>query len=291
MSMNDLFERITIQIIAAIERGTADYQMPWHRWGANLSQPINAISGSPYRGINRLLLWSAAEASGYPGGRWATYRQWRKLDAQVRIGEKSSSIVFWKISQNLNDDVETENSLNRRRPFARVYAVFNEQQVDGAPVCPKGTALSQEQRIETAESLVMATGANIRQGGDHAYYDPTLDLICVPKFEQFRDPESYYLVLAHECIHWTGAEQRLNRDLSGRFGSDSYAMEELVAELGSAFIGGSLGIGVEPRPDHAAYISSWLRILARDSRAILTAAANAELAANYLIDFSLSRAA
>lgn len=288
MSANDLFEKITLQIIAAVEAGAEAYRMPWHRWGQSLAQPVNAVSGRTYRGINRLLLWAAAENAGYPSGRWATYRQWNELGAQVRTGERSTGILFWKQITNITgEDAEQEISLaTRTHPMARVYCVFNEQQVEGARPSVQHQPLTQNERIEAAEAFVAATGASIVHDGDQAYFDVLQDQIRLPRFEQFRSAECYYSVLSHECIHWSGAQPRLDRNLSGRFGSDAYAMEELVAELGSAFICGHLGIGVEPRVEHAAYISSWLRILRGDSRAILIAASKAQNAADYLISLS-----
>ncbi len=293
MSANDLFEKITAHIITAVEAGTAKYEMPWHRWGKSLAQPVNAVSGWTYRGINKLLLWAAAEREGYPSGRWATYRQWNELGAQVRAGERSTGILFWKQVTNAGDEEEgSENSAaGRTHAMARVYCLFNEGQVDGARPSMRSRPLSQNERIEAAEAFVAATGASIVHEGDQAYFDLAMDQIRLPRFEQFRSAECYYSVLSHECIHWSGAKHRLNRDLSSRFGSDSYAMEELVAELGSAFICGHLGIGIEPRPEHAAYISSWLRILRGDSRAILTAANKAQNAADYLISLSSSEQA
>jgi antirestriction protein ArdC len=193
--------------------------------------------------------------------------------------------VFWKAAANDDssgcDDVDTGGS--HQRFISRVYHVFNEDQVDGAEPGRARPATSPAERIAAAETFIAATGANIRHGGVRAAYVPGIDQIWLPRFEQFRDAQSYYATLAHETVHWSGAKHRLDRDLTGRFGNDAYAMEELVAELGSAFIAGHLGISVEPRPDHAAYLSSWLRVLRNDPRAILTASAKAQQAVDYLI--------
>jgi antirestriction protein ArdC len=293
MQTTHLFERITRQIIAAVEAGVGTYQLPWHRWGTGTSQPINAISSRSYRGINTLLLWAAAEAAGYSSGRWATYRQWAEAGGQVRKGEKSTFILFWKSAANDQPEADESEKDGPGRPriIGRVYSVFNAEQVEGVEPAATRPMLSPEERVEAAESFVAATGAQVRHGGDRACYVANIDQIWLPQFEQFRDAESYYSVLAHECVHWSGAKHRLNRDLSGRFGTDSYAMEELVAELGSAFIAGHLGLTIEPRPDHACYISSWLRVLSGDPRALLTAAAKAQEAADYLIACSSAGAA
>jgi antirestriction protein ArdC len=292
MRTNDLFERVTRQICAAIEAGANDFSMPWHRWGDATGSPINAISSRPYRGVNTILLWAAAELSGFSSGRWATYRQWAGAGAQVRKGEKATAVLFWKTAANDDHDTsETEDDRNSGARFiARVYSVFNADQVEGAHETQRSPVLTEADRISTAESFICATGANIRHGGDRACYVPSVDQIWLPKFEQFRDAASYYSTLAHECVHWTGAERRLNRDLSGRFGGDAYAMEELVAELGSAFVAAHIGLSIEPRGDHAAYISSWLRVLRGDSRAILTAAGRAQEAADFLIACSAAQA-
>jgi antirestriction protein ArdC len=286
MRTNDLFERITRQIVTAIEAGAGEFIMPWHRWGESLGSPINALSGRSYRGINTLLLWVAAELDGYSSGRWATYRQWAAAGAQVRKGEKATSIIFWKTAANdCRDESSGEAEQSPGPKFvARVYHVFNAGQVDdaesAAAIVP---SLSDAERIAAADAFFRASGVRVEHGGDRAFYMPSQDKIQMPRFEQFRDPISYYSVLGHEHIHSTGAEHRLNRDLQNRFGSDAYAIEELIAELGSAFLAAHLGISIEPRSDHAAYLSSWLRVLRCDSRAILTASAKAQEAVDFLI--------
>lgn len=289
MRPSDLFQRVTQQIIAAIETGAEDFVMPWHRWGESMGSPINAVTRRPYRGINKLLLWIAAELDGHCSGRWATYRQWTAGGAQVRKGEKATAIVFWKSAAN---DTENGDKSGDQLPFGsrvigRVYHVFNADQVDGVEKSLGGSpTLNENERIIAAETFFEACNAKLEHGGDRAFYIPSQDKIQMPRFEQFRDPASYYSVLAHEHVHWTGAEHRLNRNLSGGFGTDAYAFEELVAELGSAFIAAHLSLSVEPRPDHAAYISSWLRVMRADSRALLTAAAKAQEALDYTCHFN-----
>lgn len=285
MRASDLFERITSQIIEAIEAGAGAFVMPWHRWGEETAQPVNVASGRPYRGINTLLLWAAAEAGGYSSGRWATYRQWTEAGAQVRKGQKSTAILFWKSAAKEEPADRDGESAGPTRPrfVARLYYVFNAEQVDGGEAVSSRPVLPPAERVAAAEAFVAATGANIRHGGDKACYVAEIDQIWLPRFEQFRDAQSYYSVLAHETVHWSGAKHRLDRDLEGRFGTESYAMEELVAELGSAFIAGHLGLSIEPRLDHAAYVASWLRVLRDDPKAILTASSKAQQAADYLV--------
>ena len=283
--LKDLYQRVTDQIVKAIETGAADWKMPWHQTGSENFTPINALTKKPYRGVNILTLWAAADACGYPTGLWATYKQWQEMGAQVKKGEKATLVVFWKFSDLENEDDagegEEREDHTHRGVFARGYSVFNAAQVDGYQV-PAVPAISEAERIESAERFFSALGADIRHGGSRAYYSPTTDHIQMPPFGIFRDSIAYYAVLAHESTHWTGVAGRLNRDLSGRFGNESYAAEELVAELGAAFVCADLGLANEPRPDHAAYVASWLKVLRNDKRAIFTAASKAQAAADWM---------
>lgn len=288
-SQPDLYRRITDHIIQAIEAGADAWQMPWHTDGQNLMRPINAANGKPYRGVNVLALWVAAQEQGYDSDRWATYKQWQELGAQVRKGERSSQIVFWKFNDNAagegsEESGQADDDSGRRPIIARGYAVFNAAQVDGdpAPLAAPVAVNPESQRIEQAEQFFAATGADIRHGGRRAFYRPSSDHIQMPPFEVFRDAIAYYSVLSHESTHWTGAKPRLDRDLTGRFGTHAYAAEELIAELGAAFLCAQLGLANEPRPDHAAYVSQWLKVLKEDSRAIFTASSKAQQAADYL---------
>ena len=281
----DIYQRITDQIAAAIEAGAGKWRMPWHPGadGAMPVLPVNAVTRKPYRGVNTVVLWAAAQAEGYPSAIWATYRQWAELGAQVRKGERASPVVFWKISdkEEQEDGDEGTDDDRRSRVFARGYSVFNAAQVDGyaAPALP---VLPEAERIDHAEAFFAAIGADIRHGGARACYVPSLDQIRMPPFEVFRDPVAYYATLAHEMTHLTGHPNRCARDLRGRFGDDAYAAEELLAELGAAFVCADLALAPEPRPDHAAYVASWLKVLRSDKRAIFTAAAKAQAAADWM---------
>jgi antirestriction protein ArdC len=280
---NDIYARVTDQIIAAMEAGAEGGRMPWHVTDSERFSPVNAASRKPYRGINVLALWAAAEARGYLTGLWGTYKQWRELGAQVRKGEKSSLVVFWNVTEaDESEDAEGDEK-GERRFFARGYPVFNAAQVDGYSPEPM-PVLPEAERIGEAEAFFGALQADVRHGGNRACYRRETDHIQMPPFEVFRDAVAYYAVLAHEATHWTGAEQRLGRDLSGRFGSDAYAAEELVAELGAAFVCARLRLTVEPRADHAGYLGSWLRVLKNDKRAIFTAASKAQEAVDWMHD-------
>ncbi len=270
--------------------------MPWHPAtdGAAPRLPVNAATGKPYRGINTVVLWATAQAEGYPSAAWATYRQWQELEAQVRKGELSSPVVFWKI--NGPDEGEDGGTGGRNggsaagesgeegrqsRVFARGYSVFNAAQVDGY-AAPALLVLPEPERIGHAEAFFAGLGADIRHGGNRACYVPGLDQVRMPSFAAFRDAVAYYATLAHEATHWTGHASRCARDLRSRFGEEAYAAEELVAELGAAFLCADLALVPEPRPDHAAYVSSWLKVLRGDKRAIFTAAAKAQAAADWM---------
>jgi antirestriction protein ArdC len=278
--------RITEEILAGIVAGAPKFEMPWHSSGLSRGRPVNAASRIPYRGVNVLALWIAAEKKGYRTGSWATYRQWTALDAQVRRGESGSLIVFFKEVERtrVNDTGEeaTENLL-----VARASWVFNADQVRGWRP-PPSTQPNQVEVLAKAEAFVQATGADIREGGEMACYLPEPDYIEMPDRKCFTgtatssSTEAYYATQLHELTHWTGHGSRLDRELSGRFGENAYAMEELIAELGAAFLCADLGVTNSPRPDHAAYVGNWVRVLGSDPRAIFLAAARAGAAVDYL---------
>jgi antirestriction protein ArdC len=277
----DLHTQVTNHILKAIEEGPGGYKLPWHVSSVDSFQPRNVASEQPYRGLNVLCLWATAQMKAYPSGVWGTYKQWQDLGAQVRGGEKATTVVFWKVSDAEATDLETEEPDRKKRFLTRGYSVFNLSQVDGFTPreAPK---LSEAERIELADNFFFGLGADIRHGGDRAFYSPRTDYIQMPPYESFQSAEGFYNVLAHELTHWSGAEHRLARDLKSRLGEASYAAEELVAELGAAFSLAQLGISSEPRPDHAAYIASWISLLKNDSRAIFTAAGKAQQAVDWL---------
>jgi len=285
----DVYTRITDKIVAALEEGTRPWIKPWNAEHAagRIIKPLRH-NGVPYAGINIIMLWQAAAASGYSAPIWMTFKQAQELDANVRKGEHGELVVYAntvkRTEQNTNgDDVEIDI------PFMKGYTVFNVEQIDGLPEHFYQLAepvLDPVQRIDHAEAFFSALGADIRHGGNQAYYAVGADYVQMPPFESFREAESYYATLAHECTHWTRHPQRLDRSFGRkRWGDEGYAREELVAELGSAFICADLELALEPREDHAAYIESWLKVLKYDKRAIFSAAAHAQRAADYLQGF------
>lgn len=282
----DIHQRITDQIIAAIELGAGDYRMPWNPrlcTGSTINIPHNPIGHYGYRGINILNLWCSQQASSYQTSEWATFRQWQSAGAQVRKGEKGTPTVFYTTLDASDQDTSGEESTQLRRSafIARVSYVFNTAQVDGyTPLALP--PLSELERHANVEEFITSSGADIYYGGPHACYVPSRDEVHLPPAGAFRSVQGYYHVALHELTHWTGHESRCARDLRNRFGTEAYAIEELIAELGAAFLSAELGIATEPRIDHARYISSWLKVLKNDKRAIFTAATKASEATNFL---------
>jgi antirestriction protein ArdC len=258
--------------------------MPWHTSGRFAFSPINVTSKKPYRGINTVCLWAAAESKGYESAEWGTYKQWQGRGAQVRRGEKSTTVVFWKFA-NANDesqDGDDDQATSSRLLFTRGYSVFNAAQVDGYNPAST-TDVSIIERIAAADAFFAAIGAEVRHSGNRAFYAPDCDYIQMPPFQAFEENIAYYSTLAHEHTHWSAKQGRCDRQLGKRFGDNAYAAEELVAELGAAFVCAHLGLSTEPREDHAQYIQSWLKVLRADKRAIFTAASKAQQAADYLL--------
>lgn len=285
----DVHQAITDRIVASIEEGSAGtFRMPWNQAGAS-GLPTNIASGNHYNGINILALWVACLSLGYTRPVWGTYRQWQDKGAQVRKGEKASLVVFYKtFSVETEGEEGKEENGTAERLFARASYVFNADQVEGYEPKDPLPALPRFEPIEAAERFASNARAVIQEGGSMACYSPTQDIIRMPDRVRFNGTatmsagESYYATLMHELTHWTGAESRCNRDMKNRFGSEAYAMEELVAELGAAFLCADLSMTPEPRDDHAQYIANWLTVLKSDKKAIFTAASKAQAAVDYL---------
>lgn len=282
----DIYERVTSRIVADLEQGVRPWFKPWsasHAAG-RITRPLRH-NGLPYSGVNVLLLWSEAVTRGFSAPLWMTFRQALALGAHVRKGETGSTVVYADAIRRTETD-EAGEDVERRIPFLKAYTVFNVEQIDGLPahyLAPAALALTTFESIATAERFIAATGAQVKHGGNHAYYSGAADAIQMPPFEAFRDAESYYATLAHECVHWTKHPARLDRDFGRqKWGDEGYAREELVAELGSAFLSADLGLTPEPRPDHADYIGHWLKVLKGDKRFLFTAASHAQKAADFL---------
>jgi antirestriction protein ArdC len=284
----DVYTHVTDRILAALEQGARPWMQPWNAAHAagKISRPLRH-SGTPYQGVNVLLLWMDATAKGYTAPIWMTYNQARELGGQVRKGEHGARVVFANTLKRTETNEETGEDEEREIPFLKGYTVFNVEQIDDLPASYHAQAippiLSPAERNARMEAFFTATHADIRYGGNRAFYAIGPDTIQMPPFEFFKDPESYYATLAHECTHWTRHPSRLNRDLGRKqWGDAGYAMEELVAEIGSAFLCAELDLTPEIREDHAAYIENWLKVLKSDKHAIFTAASYAQKAADFL---------
>lgn len=287
MHANDLIERVTAELIAAIEAGAGTWSMPWHTI-ATTDQPRSA-DHRPYRGINAWLLATVAADRGWTSGTWSTYRGWQRHSANVRRGEHATHVLLWKpttrtTAGNLGPDADTDDQTGRRGLICRTFAVFAAEQVDGAD--PALTERDAERdtpgRIAEADAYFSAIGADVHVGGNRACYVPALDRIHIPTLAQFEQPALYYSTLAHEHIHYTGAPDRLARDLTGRFGSDAYAVEELIAELGAAYWCAQAALSPATRTDHAAYLAGWVRVLREYPRVLITVCARAQAALDWL---------
>lgn len=283
----DHYQEITDRIVAALETDVAPWRKPWDpdKAGGPLS-PINAATGRRYRGINVVLLGMSqfSFASGDP--RFCSYKQAKEKGWQVRAGEKGTTVFFYKqFSVEDRDAPADAEDRTRRIPLLRAYTVFNASQIDGiAPFAPPTVEEAPWRRFGAADVILRNSKAVVRIGGDRAFYSPATDHIQLPPENAFKSPAGLAAVQIHELVHWSAAPHRLNRDLSGRFGSTNYAREELVAELGSCLVNSELGLPTEIE-NHANYIASWIKNLKDDKREIFRAAAAAQKAADYCLAF------
>lgn len=287
-TQTDIRREVTDKIVAALQAGTPPWRKPWRDDLTNVGTPANAASGVSYRGVNALLLGLA----GYESRWWATYPQIQALGGRVRKGERATRIVFWRQVETPVGTTDAGEDVIDTFPLLKTYAVFNAAQTDGlerfeARPCTAPPFAD----FAPAEAVVAATGADIRHSGDRAFYHPDRDFIGLPNPEAFESRAAYYGTLAHEACHWTGHSTRLDRlTTNARFGSTSYAREELVAEIGGCLLAAEVGV---PQSDdlsnHAAYLDSWLSILGHDPTAIISAAGQASRAVDYILSFSRRR--
>jgi antirestriction protein ArdC len=282
----DVYTRVTNKIIEDLEKGQLTWRKPWssEHLAENVSRPLRA-NDVPYTGINTIMLWATAAEKGYTSQYWMTYKQASEMKAQVRKGEKATTVVYAdKITKEEAD--ESGEAKTKHIPFLKTYAVFNVEQIEGLPEAfykaPEVKLLNSDERILKVDDFFSNTKAVIRKGGKAAYNE-TQDQILMPPYESFYEAKGYYATLAHELTHWTKHSSRLNRDMGRtRYGDEGYAKEELVAELGSCFLAADLGLEPESREDHAAYIQSWLKVLKDDKKFIFTAASFAQRAVEYI---------
>ena len=282
MTANDLYQEVTNTLVAALEAGNiTPWRCPWQQAGGGFPLRHNGI---PYRGGNTLWLWMTASAKGYASPYFLTFKQALEYGGAVRKGEKSTAIL-WCEPRTKKTTAEDGTEGEDRFFIAKTYRVFNAEQCDSLPerfTVRPAHGLDQAERIAHAEAFLANTGAHIRHGGGGAFYRPSEDFINLPAFEAFESPEAYYGTALHEAIHWTGHASRLDRDLKGFGNRESYAREEIVAELGSVFSCAALGIAPPDLGQHAAYIRHWIDGLKADPRYLFTAASKAQTAADYL---------
>lgn len=279
----DIYNRITQQIINQLEAGVRPWTQPWTS-SSSVSRPLRH-DGTPYSGINVLLLWAEAANRGFARSTWMTFRQALALGGHVRKGERGATVVYANQLVRADADKVGEEA-ERRIPFLKAYTVFNLDQIEALPETFEAEAVAvsnPDHRIARIDAFFGRCGADIRHGGGCAYYAPEPDHVQMPPFEAFQSADGYYATLGHEMTHWTRHPSRLDRDFGRRrHGDAGYAREELVAELGAAFLCADLGLALEPREDHAAYIGSWLQVLRDDRRFIVSAASHAQKAVDHL---------
>ena len=284
MQTSDYRKQVTERLIGMLESGTAPWQKPWDAGIAAMNRPHN-FNGRPYHGVNALMLWCTAIDKGYEDPRWLTFNQIKNLGGHVNKGEKAQVVEYWQWTKDV-ENPETGEKETVELDHPRVYraAVFNADQCSGLP--PLERPVQQWTSHERADRIVAANGVQITHNSDQgAFYSPGGDYICLPPKESFATEDAYYSTLLHEVGHSTGHPTRLNRDFGGSFGTESYAKEELRAELASTFLCGELGIATTGSDEqHAAYVKSWVRALKDDYNEIFRAAADAEKICNYLYD-------
>lgn len=284
-----VYEAVTNSIVEMMEQGVGQWNKSWISVLSH-NLPIRA-NGQHYRGINTLILAMAQECRGFKSNQWMTYKQASALGGQVRKGAKSEKVVYFgaftKEVENAQGDSEV-----KKFPLLRQYSVFNVDEIDGLPsrfyAVPEIRYLNEDQRDSTAEGffdrLINEEGLKVSFGHSGAWFMPSEDRVGMPEFGAFESSVAFYGTYAHECIHWTSVKSRLDRSFTGskRFGGEGYATEELVAELGSAFVMARLGLEATPREDHAQYLASWVKALKADAKAIFTIASHAQKATDYL---------
>jgi antirestriction protein ArdC len=284
-----LYQEITDKIVAELEAGRAPWVQPWGTAAAKapLGLPRNACTQRRYSGINVLILWGAVIEHGFVGQSWLTFRQALSLGGHVRKGERGTTVVY---ADRFTPDEERRRAAETGEetqaiPFLKRFTVFNAAQCEGLPdeMIAMAPPVETDLVLPQAEALIRATGVDFRIGGERAFYDPRHDFVQVPPPQAYFEPINWHRTALHEIGHASGHSSRLNRDMTGSFGSKKYAFEELIAEISAAYLCASLGI--TPTVRHADYIGSWLDVLREDNRAIVRAASAASKAADYILGF------
>lgn len=289
--MRDLYSEVSARIIAELERGAAPWVRPWSQT-PGMNTPCNAVTGRPYSGCNVVLLW-LARGRGWSTPRFLTFKQALEAGGNVRKGEHGTKVIFVKQLRVADKGDQAGDNATKLIPMMREYTVFNVDQCEGLPekiVRPEPVkARNPETRSPIADEFLGATRADIREGHGEAYFAPGADFISLPAFEAFRGADHFYNVAFHELTHWTGHKARLARELATRFGAEAYAAEELVAELGAAFLSAEFSFDGDVR--NAGYIATWIKLLKSDKRAFFTACSKAQAAADYLRGLAIAEPA
>ena len=285
----DLYTEVSARIIAELEAGAAPWVKPWSAT-AGTNTPCNAVTNRPYSGCNVILLWLARNR-GWPTPRFVTYKQAVEAGGHVRAGERGTKVIFVKQLQVKDSDSEDADA--RLVPMLREYTVFNVAQCEDLPDSIKAGKPMRVRNPDTRDALsddfLYSTRADIRERHGEAYYVPSHDFISMPAFGAFKGADHFYCTAFHELTHWTGHKSRLDRDNRNRFGSREYAAEELIAELGAAFLCAEFGFDGDVR--NAGYIATWIDLLKADKRAFFTACNRASKAADYLRGLALAETA
>lgn len=276
----DIYQTVTESIIEALESGVKPWVCPWKRNGILSGIPSNFATTIAYSGMNIMLLWCSAVKQGFNDSRWLTYKQAQALGAQVRKGARGTTAIFYKTLEKENEQGESEQI-----PMLKTFTVFNVEQIDGLTLNSEDLItqpLSEFDPLPQVEALFQRSGAKITERGQQAFFTPVTDEIYLPERHLFTDAANFYATGLHELTHWSGGKKRLNREMKGKFGSEDYAFEELIAELGSAFLMADLGVSGDVQ--HESYIASWLKALKNDKRYIFKAASAASKGHRYLMD-------
>ncbi|MGM3181477.1 ArdC family protein [Dickeya oryzae] len=277
-TQTDIYQTVTDSIITALEAGVKPWTCPWQRVPGMSGLPSNFATGIAYSGMNIMLLWCSASEQGFCDSRWMTYKQAQAVGGQVRKGEHGTTAIFYTTLEKENEDGEIDQI-----PMLKTFTVFNVEQIDGLPLTTEVVSPAETfEPLPQAENLFRRSGARIIEKGQNAFFKPLTDEVWLPERHLFSDAANFYATGLHELVHWSGARARLNREMKGKFGSEGYAFEELIAELGSAFLMADLGIVGEVQ--HESYIASWLKALKNDKRYIFKAASAASKAHRYLMD-------
>ena len=270
----DIYDTVTNRIIENLEKGCIPWIKPWH---TENTLDKNIKTGNEYNGINRVILGM----SGYQSNIWGSFKQWKDLGANVKLHEKGTAIVFYKPVSGVKVTSEGDEIIYNS-VFTTSY-IFNAEQVEGIEIKPRNIEDKPFLNNVNIDNMVMNTGANIRHSGNSAYYRPSEDYINMPVKSDFNDEAGYYATLLHELTHWSGAKHRLDRTKGKRFGDTAYAFEELIAELGSAFLCEKYAVKGDIR--HEGYIQSWLQALKNDNKMIFKASAYAQKSTDYIVNF------